>query len=649
LHRPRSLRQLQRRLPDVLPRAFPRARFHRRQQACSGCPLRDHGNGREGVALNTLWKETDYAALVSSAKAERERVELSAEWIGGVFDRFYEEFLRLTWLAKAAFENRDAPASVAHAKTRLGLYNATVYALAEELRAAYPALAENEALWSDLEAAYLPAVQGNYEADLALAYLHSARRRLYRGDWKPVEYAFGEHRAAPRIREAVYETFACSWPVESRVVQRILQVADLAVRFAEPVADAARVARRLNDVLVGKAGAGLFAIEMVRAGFFRNRGAYLVGRLVLERSEYKPFVIALSNGPEGVRAEALLHTTPHVHNLFSSTEAPFQVTNRHYHELSDFLHSIMPTRPLGLHYSTIGFHHVSKVAVMNEVRGLLSRHRERLNTAPGSLGTVAMAFTSPRSAYILKVIRDRPTAGYKWDSFEGVEAVLEKYKRVHEINRTGSMLDNILYYNLKLDAEWFAAGLLDELVSHATNAVRLQDRALVFKYLVVQRKLTPLNVFLAMAAEDKAMRAMVNLGFCIRNNAAANVFNKDFDVRNYGVSRYLKVYLYDYDAVELLTTMKVRTNLDRVEGEEDVPSWFFESGAVFLPEEIESGLRVDDRQLRRAFSTAHADLMTVEYWERLQQELRAGEVPGIHTFPEACYLSDPGSETIANE
>jgi isocitrate dehydrogenase kinase/phosphatase len=599
--------------------------------------------------MSSVWQVTDYAALVAAARSERERVALTAEWIGSVFDQFYDEFLNLTWLAKSAFENRDPPASVANAKKRLGLYNATVYALAEDLRAAFPALAEREPLWGEVEAAYLPALQGNYEADLALAYLHSARRRLYRGDWKPVEYAFGEHRSIPRSRETVYETFACSWPVESRVVQRILQVAELVVPFVEPARDAARIARRLNDVLAGKAGAGLFAIEMVRAGFFRNRGAYLVGRLVLERNEYKPFVVALLNGPDGLSAEAVLHTTPHVHNLFSSTEAPFQVTNRLYHELSDFLHSIMPTRPLGLHYSTIGFHHVSKVAVMNEVRRQLSRQREQLGTAPGSPGTVAMAFTTPRSAYILKVIRDRPTAGYKWDSFQGVDAVLNKYKGVHEINRTGSMLDNILYYNLKLDSAWFAPKLLDELVGEATNAVRLQDDALVFKYLVLQRKLTPLNVFLSIAPEDKASRAIVNLGHCIRNNAASNVFNKDFDVRNYGVSRYLKVYLYDYDALEQLTDVKVRTNLERFDGEEEIPGWYFEDGVVFLPEEIEVGLRVDNRRLRRAFRAAHHELMTVEYWERLQQTLRAGEVPGILTFPESCYLTDPGAETMANE
>src|SRR2546430_9039486 len=180
---------------------------------------------------------------------------------------------------------------------------------------------------------------------------------------------------------------------------------------------------------------------MVRAGFFRNRGAYLVGRLVLKGTELKPLVIALLNSEEGVRAEAVLHAVPHVHNLCSSTEAPFQVTNRHYHELAAFLKSIMPSRPLGLHYSTIGYYHFSKVAVMNEVRRRLVRERELLAVAPGSPGTVTIAFTSPRLDYVLKVIRDRPTSAYKWDSFDGLDVVLAKYKRVHEINRTGSMLD----------------------------------------------------------------------------------------------------------------------------------------------------------------------------------------------------------------
>jgi isocitrate dehydrogenase kinase/phosphatase len=603
----------------------------------------------EATGSATAGTRNDYPVRLAAAADERARIGLVAEWILNVFDGFYAQFLDLTWAAKAAFEARDHPTGVANARRRLGLYNATVYPLADALRIAYPPLKEREPLWREIEAVYVAAVYGRYDADLAVAYLHSAQRCVHHGEWKPVEYGFGgSHRVVPPM-DMVCARFDCSWPVDPRVIQEALQVGELAVPFARAEHDAARIARRLNDVLAARAGGGLRGIEMVRAGFFRNRGAYLVGRLVLSGAQVRPFIIALVNTAEGVRAAAVLDAAVHVHNLCSSTEAPFQVTNRCYHELAAFLQSIMPSRPLALHYSTIGYYHFSKVAVMNEVRRRLVREGERLAVAPGSPGTVTIAFTSPRLDYVLKVIRDQPTSGYKWDSFEGVDAVLAKYKHVHEINRTGSMLDNIVYYNLRMDYSWFEPALAAELLQSASSSAQLQGGALVFRCLIAQRKLTPLNVFLETAAEQRARRAIVNLGFCIRNNAAANVFNKDFDARNYGVSRYLRIYLYDYDAVESLTDVKVRTNRDRCDGEEDVPGWFFEPGVVFLPEEIEAGLRVRNRALRRAFRDAHADLMSVDYWEELQQVLRAGQVPGIHTFPESCHLVDPGTPTLATE
>ena len=89
------------------------------------------------------------------------------------------------------------------------------------------------------------------------------------------------------------------------------------------------------------------------------------------------------------------------------------------------------------------------------------------------------------------------------------------------------------------------------------------------------------------------------------------------------------MYLYDYDAVEILTARQgTHQPRPHLRARRTFPSWFFEQGVVFLPEEIEVGLRVGNRTLRRAFRAVHGDLMTVEYWERLQQTLRAGEVPG---------------------
>ena len=381
---------------------------------------------------------------------------------------------------------------------------------------------------------------------------------------------------------------------------------------------------------------------MTDAGFFRNRGAYIVGRIVFDDSSATPLILALLNHEAGIYVQAVLAGQADAHNLFSSTLANFHVTNSHYHELAAFLHSVMPTRRLGLHYSTIGFNHVGKVAVMNELREELAEHREVFTTAIGFRGSVAIGFAAPSSDYNLKVIRDVPTEQYKWGEFPGIRAVLDKYRRVHEIDRTGSMLDNIIYYNLELDPAWFEPNLLAELLRDAAESVSLRDDAVILKHLIVQRRVRPLPVFLQDASPEEAREVIVNLGHCIKNNAAANVFNKDLDARNYGVSRFQKVFLFDYDALEPLTRVKVRSNADRFDGEDDVPDWFYEDGVIFLPEEIESGFRIHDRTMRRLFRDVHGDLLTTGYWEGLQNDLERGQVPSIRLYPERRKLDHPG-------
>ena len=135
---------------------------------------------------------------------------------------------------------------------------------------------------------------------------------------------------------------------------------------------------------------------------------------------------------------------------------------------------------------------------------------------------------------------------------------------------------------------------------------------------------------------------IVNLGHCIKNNAAANVFNKDLDARNYGVSLFHKVYLFDYDALEPLTRVKVRSNAGRFEGEDDVPDWFYEDGVVFLPEEIESGFRLRDRALRRLFRDVHGDLMTPRLLGTNAGRSRTRPGAGDPALPRAAKARPPG-------
>ena len=586
-------------------------------------------------------RRLDYVDMMVRATRDEEMISLAARCILQEFDLYYVESRRIPALAKAAFEARDPGRSISLSHRRLSIFSESVRALAEQLLRVYPLLAHDEGLWQGIERQYLPLIAGRYEEDLAMAFLNAARRLIFRDEWQPVDYFFGRaaRRASP-VKIYIHRDYPGGAGLCPETVVEILESPRFSAPFRDLEGDAERVAHRVNEALGfdGHDPEVVRVIQMIEAGFYRNRGAYLVGRIVLRERSVVPFVLALENDESGIYVDAVLTSEQEVHNIFSSTLANFHVTDPHYHELAAFLHGIMPSRALGLHYTTIGFNHVGKVAVMEELRGELDASGERFETALGFRGSVAIAFSARSSAYVLKIIRDEPTENYKWGHFAGIESVLEKYGRVHEINRTGSMLDNVIYNSIRLERDWFSPALLDELLADAAQCVSAQGGSLIFKHLIVQPKMLPLPLFLETASRADAEAAVINLGHCIKNNAAANIFNKDLDGRNYGVSHFHKVYLFDYDALENFTEVKIRTNLDRVEGEEDIPDWFFEEGVIFLPEEIESGLRIHDRSLRRLFREAHGDLLTTGYWEGLQRDLRSGRVPRIRIYPEACKL-----------
>ena len=586
----------------------------------------------------TKLENSHFKGLIEKA-SDSKKIELLAQWALCEFDLFYSRFQVITESAKTAFETRDYQASLIISKKRLSLYSDSMYKLGENLSDAFSPISRDQGLWEVIEEKYRQLVRNRYEGDLALAYIHSVRRALLLGEWSPVDYSFDvPSKANKNYSDFLFETFHTE-AITTDLLLDILRVPGFNVQYRELKVDAMLAAQRVKADLDDRFSTyKIQKIEVIKGEFYRNRGAYIVGRIVLDNHSKVPLVIALLNDEKGIYVDAILTSESATFNIFSTTRANFHVNNEYYHELSEFLHSIIPKRSLGLAYSTIGFNHFGKVAVMEELKEELLSNDGKFDFAIGFKGTVAIGFQSRQSGYNLKVIRNSPTEQYKWGMFEGVPSVLEKYSRVHVINRTGSMLDNIIFYRVKLERIWFTNALLEELLNEASECVTLQGNFLFFRHLIVQRRLTPLPVYLETSSQAESEAAVINLGHCIKNNMAANIFNKDLDARNYGVGVFGGVYLFDYDALEKFTEVKIRTNQNQFEGEEEIPEWFFEDGVVFLPEEIESGLRIPSRSLRRLFREVHGDLLQVGYYERIQDELRVGKVPSVRVYPERYQI-----------
>src|ERR1700677_875150 len=583
--------------------------------------------------------ERGYIRLLA-CRDDGARVRATTVLILAIFDDFYSLFCEYPYRAKRAFVVRDPHASVQISRERLGLYSRYIAEHGPRLVGAFPALASESSLWEPIDRLFVAMIVDRYEADTAFSFAHSLRRNICQEVWRPVAYSFPPPSKLRAFSMAsVHRRLPISSGVDAELIASFLRVPGFSVPFRDLEGDSQRILERVDSLLHGPAaGPAPLALDVCEAGFFRDRSAFIVGRWQMGDDSIVPFVVALQNSPQGIYAAAVLHRAADIHGLFSSALANFHVTTRLYYQTCVFLYSLMPRRPLGHHYSTIGFNHVGKVAILNEITEQV-RGGHRLQSSPGAPGTVALGFTFDACAYHLKVIRDQPTSSYKWGAYPGVTAVSDKYRIVHEINRAGSMLDNVMYFNLRLDRDMFDPALLDEICRQAAGSVQVDRDWVYFRVLIAQLKIVPLPIYLESADENPARAAMVSLGRSIRTNAATNIFNKDLDSRNYGVGRYGRVFLFDYDAVEKLTDVKIRTNAGREPGEEAVPDWFFEDGVIFLPEELEYGLQLRSAYARRCFREENADLLSVEYWQDIQQKLQRGEVPELRMYPENMRLT----------
>jgi isocitrate dehydrogenase kinase/phosphatase len=591
------------------------------------------------MSIETAFLVEQVYARLAACVDDDARVQATAQLILAVYGDFYHHLCEYPHLAQRAFETMDPHASIGISQERLGLYSRYIAEHGPRICAAFPALATDLGVWDALDRLFMAMIVDRYDADIAFSFAHSIRRNIGQGLWQPVAYSFPPpSKLRAYSMASVHRRLRVRDRIDTELLCTALQTANFSVPFRDLQGDAEKILARV-EALLGEMPDAVpaVALDVIDAGFFRDRSAFIVGRWVLANHGIVPFVVALLNVPEGIYADALLHRVSDIHDLFSSALANFHVTTRLYYQTCVFLFSLMPRRPFGHQYSTIGFNHVGKVAILNEINEQV-RAGHRLRRSPGVPGTVALGFTFDACAYHLKVIRDTPTSSYKWGVYPGVAAVSDKYRVVHEINRAGSMLDNVMYFNLRLAREMFDPALLDEICQQAAGSVQVDEDGVYLRVLIVQLKIVPLPVFLETADQDATRAVMVSLGNCIRNNAATNIFNKDLDSRNYGVGRYGRVFLFDYDAVEKLTDVKIRTNSDREPGEEAVPDWYFEDGVIFLPEELEHGMQLKSSYARRCFREENFDLLGIEYWRDVQQKLQRGEVPGLQVYPDSTKL-----------
>ena len=329
----------------------------------------------------------------------------------------------------------------------------------------------------------------------------------------------------------------------------------------------------------------------------------------------------LHNEAGGVYVDTILFGSDMVSVLFSFTRSYFLVDAAVPAQWVLFLQQLMPAKPISEIYSSMGHNKHGKTYYYRCAYRHMQRTSDQFNIAPGIKGMVMTVFTLPSYDFVFKVIKDRFTPPKDMTR----EQVKAKYTLVKRWDRAGRMADTQEFNNLAFARERFSDELMDELRKVAPSVVEEHGKALVIKHVYVERRMTPLNLYLRNATDEQVEAVMDEYGNAIKQLAAANIFPGDMLLKNFGVTRHGRVVFYDYDEIVPLTDCNFRTiPKPRTEAEEmSSKPWYTVGPNDIFPEEF-SLFFSGNQRAREVFDTLHSDIYEASFWQDLQKKIHAG-------------------------
>ncbi|HYV19956.1 MAG TPA: bifunctional isocitrate dehydrogenase kinase/phosphatase [Verrucomicrobiae bacterium] len=568
---------------------------------------------------------------------ERLAVHQAADLIHESFADWRDRFGALTRTARRHFERRDWQAMQRDSARRLDLHGEGVGEAIALLAPVLKGRLEDWVLWGAVREAYAARIRDRHDASLAETFFNSIVRQLFRtvGVDPRVEFVGPpEAGAGPAAGAGVTITFrregTDSGSIE-RLVRTLLRHYEFVTGWDDFEGDAALIAARLAG---DPATARLEAIDMALPVFFRGKGAYLVGR-ARTPAGIVPVLLALAN-PEGkVVADALLLTEDEVSIVFSFARSYFFVEMDRPRDLVEFLSAIMPRKPLAELYNAVGCDKHGKTMLYRTLLHHLETSDDRFIIAPGQRGMVMSVFALQGLDIVFKVIRDQ-FALPKTVTHDEVRA---KYRLVFRHDRAGRLVDAQEFEHLTFDRARFEPDLLAMLADLAPSTVTTTADRVVIRHLYTERRLTPLDVYLKTAPEEKARLAVLDYGQVLRDLAATNIFPGDMLPKNFGVTRHGRLIFYDYDELSLLSDCRFRylpPPADDWEEGAAEPAFHVGERDIF-PEEFRAFLGFKGAVLQE-FLKEHGALLTPRFWTEMQERLARGEVVDIYPYGAARRL-----------
>ncbi len=571
------------------------------------------------------------------------------------FNRHYRLFRTESARAKHRFETADWVGQQRAQRERIEFYDLRVKECVTRLEREFHASQQPMEVWQQVKLLYIGMLVEHRQPELAETFFNSVttkilHRSYFQNDFIFVRPAISTEYIEPEDPKS-HTTYRCYYPKSvdelPATLTRLIEDFSLRVPFEDLARDVADVLGALLPLFDHRRLRANFQIQVLDSLFYRNKGAYAVGKLINGFQEV-PFALPILHGASGrLVIDALLHGEDDLLMIFSFARAYFMVDMEVPSAYVQFLRSMMPRKPRAEFYNALGLAKQGKTLFYRDFLYHLRHSTDQFRIAPGIKGMVMLVFDLPSFPFVFKIIKDH----FPPQKDTTREQIRSKYQLVKQHDRVGRMADTLEFSGVGFPRERFTDELIEEIQKYAPSQIEISDRngdgniEVFLKHVYIERRMIPLNIYLQecfdtlskdpgnTTARQQLEHAVVEYGNAIKDLVAANIFPGDMLWKNFGITRHGKVVFYDYDEIEYITDCNFR-RVPPPRNEDDEMSgeiWYSVGPHDVFPETFGPFL-LGNPMVRDIFMRHHADLLDVAFWQGHKERILAGHVHDVFPY-----------------
>ncbi|MBB3195574.1 bifunctional isocitrate dehydrogenase kinase/phosphatase [Roseateles terrae] len=556
------------------------------------------------------------------------------------FNKHYRLFRAASASAKQRFEQADWRGQQRAQRERIEFYDLRVDEAVTLLEQRYQASALPTDVWQQVKLHYIGLLTNHRQPELAETFFNSVCTRLLHHSYFHNDFIFVRPAISTEYIEndepAAQPTYRCYYPSHDTLRDTFMRIVwnfQLDLEFEDLARDIDCVLQAISHQLGNFRWRTNFQVQVLSSLFYRNKGAYIVGKIVNGFTE-TAFALPIlhledTEQPGLLYIDAALFGEDDLLMLFSFARAYFLVDMEVPSAYVQFLRSLMPRKPRSEIYSALGLQKQGKNLFYRDFLNHLRHSSDKFRIAPGIKGMVMLVFDLPSYPFVFKVIKDF----YPPQKDTTREQIQRKYLLVKQHDRVGRMADTLEYTRVAFPRHRFEDELVAELMHFCPSLIEESGDDLIIHHLYIERRMVPLNIYLQEASKAQLEHAVVEYGNAIKDLVAANIFPGDMLWKNFGVTRHGKVVFYDYDEIEYLTDCNFR-EVPAPRNEEDEMSgevWYPVGKHDVFPETFGPFL-LGHGEVREAFMAHHADLLEPAFWQTHKQRILAGHVHDVFPY-----------------